>query len=220
MDWIEHTTFPKVFKLRGGAGSENVKLVKTKGIALALINRAFGKGFKPFIPLSRSKEYWRKYRLNKSTLRDVLRPLYYIVNCPSSIKMRHVEKGYIYFQDFIPNNTSDIRIVVVGDKAFGIKRMSRKNDFRASGSGNIIYNKIEIDERCVKIAFEIFDKIRSQCIAFDFVFDGNNIPFIIEISYGFSASGYEACEGYWDKEMNWHEGPFNPCVWMIENLIK
>ncbi|MFW5983226.1 MAG: hypothetical protein ACOCQ4_01900, partial [bacterium] len=28
--WIESTTFPKVFKLRGGAGSENVQLVKNQ----------------------------------------------------------------------------------------------------------------------------------------------------------------------------------------------
>jgi len=29
-DWIDKTTFPKVFKLRGGAGSLNVKLVEHK----------------------------------------------------------------------------------------------------------------------------------------------------------------------------------------------
>ena len=30
IDWVEQHEFPKVFKLRGGAGSANVKLVKTK----------------------------------------------------------------------------------------------------------------------------------------------------------------------------------------------
>ena len=29
-DWIEKTSFPKVFKLKGGAGSQNVQLAKTK----------------------------------------------------------------------------------------------------------------------------------------------------------------------------------------------
>jgi glutathione synthase/RimK-type ligase-like ATP-grasp enzyme len=43
--WAELTTFPKVFKLRGGAGSQNVSLVKTKQECIKLIHKAFGKGF-------------------------------------------------------------------------------------------------------------------------------------------------------------------------------
>jgi glutathione synthase/RimK-type ligase-like ATP-grasp enzyme len=130
------------------------------------------------------------------------------------------EKGYVYFQDFIPGNSFDIRVVVVGDKAFALKRMVRLNDFRASGSGEIVYCKEEMDERCVGIAFEVNEKIKAQSIAYDFVFDKNNVPLIIEISYGYTASAYDQCEGYWDKEMNWHAGQnFDFCGWMVENLI-
>jgi glutathione synthase/RimK-type ligase-like ATP-grasp enzyme len=50
------------------------------------------------------------------------------------------EKNYVYFQDFIPQNDFDIRIIVIGKRAFAIKRMVRKGDFRASGSGNIKYD--------------------------------------------------------------------------------
>jgi hypothetical protein len=97
----------------------------------------------------------------------------------------------------------------------------RKNDFRASGGGNIVYNKKEIDKRCVKIAFEVNEKIKAQSIAYDFVFDKKNNPLIVEISYGYSAPAYDKCEGYWDKEMSWHEGEnFDFCGWMIENLIQ
>ena len=127
-------------------------------------------------------------------------------------------KGYIYFQQFIPDNFFDIRIVVIGDKAFGIKRMVRKNDFRASGSGHIIYSKSEISEDCVKIAFKVNQQLKTQCVAVDFVFDGQQ-ALIVEISYGFSPHGYDACEGYWDNHLNWHEGAFNPYGWMIENLL-
>ncbi len=41
VEWSNSTTFPKVFKLRGGAGSVNVKLVKDQSQALKLINKAF-----------------------------------------------------------------------------------------------------------------------------------------------------------------------------------
>lgn len=54
-NWIENTTFPKVFKLRGGAGSENVKLVNSTGQAKKLAKKAFGKGFAQFDRLGNLK---------------------------------------------------------------------------------------------------------------------------------------------------------------------
>src|SRR5437867_7028069 len=36
LDWIDNASFPKVFKLRKGAGSANVRLVKTHGEARRL----------------------------------------------------------------------------------------------------------------------------------------------------------------------------------------
>ena len=47
MEWVKKTSFPKVFKLRKGAGSKNVILVRDAGKAKELVKRAFGKGFKP-----------------------------------------------------------------------------------------------------------------------------------------------------------------------------
>lgn len=43
-NWIKETTFPKVFKLRCGNGSRNVKLVRTMRKAKKLCDKAFGKG--------------------------------------------------------------------------------------------------------------------------------------------------------------------------------
>jgi len=133
-------------------------------------------------------------------------------------KMKGREKGYVYFQDFIPDNDSDTRVIVIGDKAFAIKRMVRKNDFRASGSGLIIYKKDVIDTRCIIISFEISEKLKFQCMAYDFVFDSENKPLIIEISYGFSPEGYNDCPGYWDRNLVFHEGSFNPYGWMVEQV--
>jgi glutathione synthase/RimK-type ligase-like ATP-grasp enzyme len=130
------------------------------------------------------------------------------------------ERGYIYFQNFIPNNNSDTRIIVIGEKAFALKRFVRKNDFRASGSGSFSYSKNEFDERCVNIAFNISQKLKTQCIAYDFIFDEKNSPLIVEISFGFTVVVYDPCPGYWDRELNWHEGNFIPQEWMIENLIQ
>jgi len=219
VEWVNQTTFPKVFKLRGGAGSANVQLVPTKKDAIRLVNRAFGKGFPQFNRRGNLKERIRKYKEGKDTLWGVCKGIGRLFIPTELAKMVGPEKGYVYFQDFIPNNTFDIRIIIVANKAFAIKRLTRKNDFRASGSGMIIYNKEEIDEQCVKIAFIVNEKIKSQSIAFDFVFDADNNPMIVEISYGFIKEVYDPCEGFWNKDLNWHEGPFDPYGWMVE-LVK
>jgi glutathione synthase/RimK-type ligase-like ATP-grasp enzyme len=219
-EWIETTSFPKVFKLKGGAGSQNVQLAKTKQQAKSLANRAFGKGFPAYDSWGSLKERYRKWRLGKTDLFDVTKGVARLVNPPRYAKVIGNEMNYLYFQEFIANNDSDIRIIVIDGKAFGIKRMNRENDFRASGSGFILYEKESIDERFVKAAFEIHKKLNAQCIAYDFVMSGNNQPLLIEISYGFANAGYNECVGYWDEQMNWYEGKFNPYGWIVELMLK
>lgn len=220
LDFVNSTSFPKVFKLRGGAGSANVKLIKSAGQARGLVNKAFGRGFPVFDRTGYLKERFNKFLNGKDTLLGVMKGLGRLIIPVTDIIMIHREKGYVYFQEFIPNNISDTRIIVIGDKAFAIKRMVRKNDFRASGSGSIVYSKEEIDIRCVKIAFETSAKLQSQCMTYDFVFDQENKPLIVEISYGFSPTGYVDCPGYWDEDLKWHEGEFNPYGWMVEQVLK
>lgn len=220
LKWIKEIPLPKVFKLRGGSGSSNVKLVKTKKQAKHLIKQAFGKGFSQYDRFSHLKDRYTAYKNGRDSFLGVCKSFARLFIPTEYSKMHSREKGYVYFQDFIPNNTFDIRICVVDDKAFALKRMCRENDFRASGGGRIIYDKNQIDERCVKIAFDVNDKLKTQSIAFDFVFDENNNPLIVEISYGFAANAYDACEGYWTKDMQWHEGNnFDFCGWMVESLI-
>jgi glutathione synthase/RimK-type ligase-like ATP-grasp enzyme len=218
--WVEQTQFPKVFKLRGGAGSANVKLAKTKKDAIELITKAFGKGFRQYQPWSNLKERWRKYQNGQTNLFDVFKGMLRFYTEPEFSKIIGYERGYIYFQDFIPNNTFDIRVIVIGKKAFALKRLVRKGDFRASGSGEMKFEKEEFDEKCIEISFKTSQKLNAQCLAYDFVFNSLNDPLIVEISYGFSIEAYDTCPGYWDNELNWHEGFFNPQNWMIEDLIK
>jgi len=216
LEWAKKATFPKVLKLRGGAASANVKLVKTRAEAEFFIKKAFGRGIPYFDAIDNLREKKRNFKDGNTGYVNVIKA-YGRLFFQNSIK---VDLGYIYFQDFMPGNRYDIRVIVTGDKAFAIKRVVRPNDFRASGSGYIIYEKNEIDERCVQVAFEINNKLKSQSTAFDFVFDPNNKPKILEISYGYIVCGYDPCPGYWDKGMKWHKGLFKPQEWQIENLIR
>ena len=219
LEWTNKTSFPKVFKLRGGSGSANVKLAHTRYEALKFINKAFAKGFRQYEPLTNLKERWRKYKNGLTNFYDVFKGMLRFYKEPEFSKTIGYERGYIYFQDFIPNNTFDVRVIVIGKKAYALKRMVRKGDFKASGSGDMKFAKEEFDERCIKIAFETSKKLNTQCLAYDFVFTENDVPLIVEVSFGFSVEAYDACTGFWDEQLNWHEGQFNPQEWMVENLL-
>jgi glutathione synthase/RimK-type ligase-like ATP-grasp enzyme len=218
--WIAGAEFPKVFKLRRGAGSSNVVLVRTKRQARALVRRAFGRGFPPinrralfvdrFWHIKRDRDLKSLVGLGKGLARLVV-PTELERNSPR-------EQGYAYFQDFVPGNDSDNRVVVIGNRAFGIRRMVRKNDFRASGSGVLKHAREEVDPEAVKLSFELTRKIGAQCLAYDYVFERGR-PRLLEISYAFLQSGYKACPGYWDAEMVWHEGPFVPEWFMAEDFV-
>lgn len=217
LNWIDKTAFPKVFKLRGGAGALNVKLINTKNDARKIINTAFGKGFKKIDKNLLLAERFKKYRLKQINTLTFCK--YFIKDYLLTSKNYERESGYVYFQNFIPNNLSDIRIIVVGDKAFAIERMVRENDFRASGSGLIKYlNNDSIDMDVLKIAFDSASKINSQCAAFDFVYH-NEMPLVVEVSYGFSTLAYDLCPGYWTSNLEWVSIQFIPQDWMIENLL-
>lgn len=217
--WAKETSYPKVFKLKGGAGAANVKLVNNFHQAYSLIKQSFGGGFKQYDGFSALKEKIRKYRNGQEGFLNILKGLLRLIVPTEFSRKQNPEKGYVYFQDFIPNNDSDIRIIVIGDKAFAIRRIVRKGDFRASGSGEIEYCN-NIDMNCLEIAFHIHNRIKSQCTAFDFIFDENKNPLIVEISYGFSVEAYDPCPGYWDVNKVWHSTYFNPQKWIIENIME
>ncbi len=217
--WAAETLYPKVFKLRCGAGSANVILVRDLKYARRLIERAFDRGFPAYSPWASLKERWRKFRQGKTGIWEPIKGVLRFFQSPPYSRIRGPEQSYAYFQDFVPNNESDTRIIVIDHKAFALKRYVRDNDFRASGSGKFGYEPELFDQKCVELAFQITDRIQPQVGVYDFVFDAKKQPLLLEISYGFLAEGYDACPGYWDRSLVWHSGKFNPYGWMVESLL-
>lgn len=216
MDWAKTTSYPKVFKLRGGAGSSNVRLVKNARVARKLICQSFGRGFRPVDRLGILVD-----ALKRKKWLPALKSFVGFV-CPWLTRERFMprHKGYVYFQDFVPGMKFDIRVIVIGDKAFAIKRLCREKDFRASGSGRIIYEREEQDLACVELAFRAAKAIGGTAgvssLGFDFVLGDNNQPLLVEMSYGYDIHGYDPCPGYWTSDGQWHGGRFIPQYWMID----
>jgi glutathione synthase/RimK-type ligase-like ATP-grasp enzyme len=217
--WSANTTFPKVFKLSKGAGSANVRLIHSRSAADRLIRQAFGRGFSQYDSWASLEERFRKFRKGYVGFYEVIKGFIRIFHKPEFARMTGREKGYVYFQDFIPNNDSDIRIIVIDNKAFAIKRMIREKDFRASGSGNILYDERLFDPKLIAQSLQLARQLNLQCVAYDYVFSGGE-PLLIEISYGFATGAYDACTGYWDSDLKWHPGPFKPQEWMVDCVAR
>ncbi len=220
LQWVRKVSFPKVFKLRGGSSSANVRLVKNRRHATRLIHQSFGAGFRAFDRIALLKDAFKKTLKGKLGLFDLAKNCGKLIVHSNFEKVRGREIGYVYFQDFYPGNDFDIRIVVIGKKAFAIKRLAREKDFRASGSGFILYDKQQMDERCVATSFDITERIGANCLTFDFVFDHDYKPVLLEISFGFSQAGYDDCQGYWDRRLKWHCGRFRQQDWMVDEMVE
>ena len=166
--WIEQAMYPKVFKLRRGASSSNVKLVRSAREARALARRLFSAGFSP-VPHYRNDAVtrYRSARRKGDLLNAVKRFPQALATIRGKKKLIGYEKGYAYFQDFIPGNHFDTRVTVIGDRAFAFTRNVRPGDFRASGSGDVVFDGGRINQKYLEIAFAVARKIGSQSMAFD-----------------------------------------------------
>ena len=218
--WIDRASFPKVFKLRRGAGSNNVRLAHSATEARALAERAFSSGFSA-VP-HYGQDVLKRYRVAKRR-GDLLNVVRRIPRALATIqekkRMMGREKGYVYFQDFIPENDFDTRVTLIGDRAFAYTRNVRPGDFRASGSGDIVYDIGRINRKCVEIAFDVTRKVGSQSMAFDFVLGEHQQPLVLEVSYAFIPLLVHSCPGYWDSKLNWHEDHVWPQDAILSDLL-
>ncbi len=218
--WIDTATFPKVFKLRRGAGSGNVRLVSTARAARALARRAFGRGFPPVPSYGHDvRKRIRVARLRGDVLGALKRLPASLINVHRINREMGREAGYVYFQDFVAGNTYDTRVTVIGDRAFAFTRDVRPGDFRASGSGRLVYGARKIDPRCVEIAFDVARKMGSQSMAFDFVLSPDGEPLLLEVSYCYDPTAVYNCSGHWDSRTRWHEGHLWPQDAILIDLL-
>lgn len=219
LEWLATAPFPQVFKLRGGAGSANVTLVRDRAQAERLVRAMFGRGIPSFDPWWVLRDRWRQYRAGLTSSVELLRGVARLLVVPKYAKTRGRERGYALFQSYVPGNDHDLRIIVIGDRAFGIKRFVRDGDFRASGSGYLSHARTDLPEDVVRLAFTYARRLRAQCVAFDFVRAPQGTPLLLEISYAFTVTAYDACPGYWTSDLTWHEGSIRPQDWMVDAVL-
>ena len=220
--WLKSKAhYPLVAKIRSGSGSHNVKLIETPTQAIKYADKMFGKGYRNVPNLLfktksniRSAGDWKTFKARLKRAPEFFSTL-------SHAKLLPKERGYVYFQEYIPNDGYDLKVVVIGDKLSYIGRKSRTGDFRASGGGSLFFDRSLVSPEIQKSAFEISSRLGFQCMGFDYVVDNRtNKGIIVEISYGFSYQALLQAKCFCDKAGNWHEEPLNAPEEIIENIIR
>jgi hypothetical protein len=217
-EWAEQAEYPVVFKLKGGAGSQNVILVDNKKTAKKLIRKMFGEGIVNLGPSFSGSIMRREFNILKNSKLLLWKIKRKLEGAPVET-VYQINKNYVFFQEFLPDNKYDTRVTIIGNRAFAFRRFTRKNDFRSSGSGIIDHDPGKIDLRCIEIAFEISAKMNFQSMAYDFLYNKNHEPEFSEISYSFVDRAVYECNGYWDRDFKWHEGHYWPQFCQLQDLL-
>ena len=210
-DWIRQVgIFPVVAKLRVGSGSNNVILInnstRLRRYARQMFSRGMNSAPNPFFKVSSNLRSSRNFSDVLRRMRRAPEFLYTLANARALPR----EKGYVYLQEFIPGACYDIKVVVVGSKLSFIGRHTREDDFRASGGGDLFYDRIIMTPNIIEAAFKVAEAMRSRCVGMDFVVDPRTQElYVVEISYGFSHTALLASGGYYDRSGCWHEIPLN-----------
>lgn len=214
LDEIRDSEYPLVIKTPDGRGSEGVALLKNREEAESCVKQLFTNGVNGLWEAlgSRERLLWRRW---KSAAR---------LAAGRSVCLGR-EGGEVVLQEFIPNNAFDVRIVVVGRYAFGFRRNNRENDFRASGSGSLVWSDSDIDRDTVSIAFQASRALDAPFLAFDFLRRGA-APLICEINFAYAAWSVKPCESYWfldDKlqpdQAEFRRGEVHPERWTLEEFL-
>jgi glutathione synthase/RimK-type ligase-like ATP-grasp enzyme len=206
--WVKHYqgNYPVVVKTRKGFGSRNVALAENPSQLKKLASILFARGVRDgsIDVIMKGHLKTNLAILRSYTNKKLIEYKRYVVN--NFLKRSTViENTCLIIQEFLPNNSYDTRITVIGNRAFAFMRENRPNDFRASGSGSIIYDQDKIDENFIKIAFDISSKFKFQTMAYDFIYDNKQNPVLIEMNYTYVDTAVQACSGFWTKDGKYYD---------------
>jgi len=204
---------PVVAKKSHGASSKNVRLLKSQSELDHYLQREF------------AQQLWDERKSAEGSPRRaaasaLLEP--WFRQKVIDTMLDHERHGYVYFQEFVPDNDCDLRILVIGRRVQGSWRANRENDFRASGGGQTIWDR-PIPEDAIRLCLETSRRIGADSLAFDLLLrEGQRL--IVEISYTMPPEVYaHGLNGHWleeqDGRLTWVEGYVWPQeLWVIRLL--
>ena len=205
--FCERATYPFVLKLAGGHQSANVRLVRNRREAKFYVEELFGHGVASlgYQPASWMRLLLRRLRAAVQTL-EGRNP--YVPGADAELHY-----GYFYAQEFLPGNEFEISVIIVGNRAFAVRRFIEPGDFRTRGSsGRMDWSPESIGEDVIRLAFHTAQKLGAQTVALD-ILHRDREPVVMELTANYASWVVRKCPGHWvlqgDPESgstDWTEG--------------
>lgn len=161
--------FPFVLKLNEGALSSGVQLIHNQDELISFQETIKKKGLK-------EKAAYLLNKRNSFKIDSNLEPVEYLLE--KNFEDFFQKRKPIVTQAFVPNLECDYKVLVFGEKYFVLKRKTRKNDFRASGSGE--FEWVEPPFEVLDYARLVYQKMNVPFISFDIGIDKNNDCYLFE----------------------------------------
>lgn len=215
--WARGADYPMVLKLSTGAGSSNVRLIRSAAEAENWIDYLFRRRV---VNLDRKPDFIGLSRL-WATAQIFCRGR-------SGIAFDNgvdPQSGYALFQEYLADNSFDTRVTIIGRRAFAFRRFNRTGDFRASGSGMIDVTPEAIDVHTIRLAYRVAQSLCSQSVAIDGLRRGQD-RVVGEVSYTYASWAVHCCPGHWELQgepqsgsLEWHPGSMWPEEAQIEDFL-
>jgi len=218
--FCESAGYPFVLKLAGGHQSANVRLVRNRSEAKFYVEELFGHGVASlgYRPASRPRVLLRRLRAAAQTLGG------HNPYVPGADAELHY--GYFYAQEFLPGNEFEISVIIVGNRAFAVRRFIQPGDFRTRGSsGRMDWDPEQIGEDVIRLAFYTARKLGAQTVALD-ILHRDREPVVMELTANYASWVVRKCPGHWvlhgdpaSGPMEWAEGPMHAADAIFEDFL-
>lgn len=191
--------YPAVLKFKSGSGSVNV--VKVNDF-LEVYKKSL-----PQITYNTNMNFKNKKLRTKYKVKVINFMLKFF---PAKISYDYFKKKYntiqtndcsFVLQEFKPGFSHDFKVLVYDDIIFPIKRMVRKNDFRASGSGDFASTKLS--DEVLEQVYQMHKLLNMPSSSFDILVDKDEKVYYIEYQgIHFGPSTINIADNYYKKEKN------------------
>lgn len=217
--FCDRATYPFVLKLATGYQGSNVRLVRTRADAVYYVDQLFRRGAISlgYRPASGVRLLLRRLRAAGEFLRGH--------NPYGPTADAELQYGYLLAQEFLPDNAFDVRVTVIGDRAFVFRRFNRPGDFRASGSGLVDWNPDGVPEDAVRLGYRVARDTRAQTITVD-ILRRDGAPVIIELGLAYASWAVRDCPGHWvlhgepeSGSLAWVQGSLEPADAIFADFV-
>lgn len=177
-------TYPVVLKKSSGAMSSGVYLAKNEKDLISKVKRVT----KTDSVLLRIKEFLRTFKHNGYVPDTTYRKKFVI-------------------QEFVSGLSSDYKILIFGNRYYIFERPTRKNDFRASGSGNKSYiygSDVHCPSGIFEFAQNVYHSMNVPHLSIDVAYDDEQFYLIEYQAIYFGTVGVVKSDGFYLKnEEQW-----------------